>query len=237
MFVACGLALACGGTALSARPSPVFSVAADSSSFSVTERQSLENGEAVHRERLLTGGDHSYLGTVSYQLVKARASTVMDAFCPTSLVSFLPNTKRATVLKSKRGLWQVELAQGNSWVTAEYTVFLRREDGAGLRFWLDRTRPHDIDDAWGYFRAEPFDSERTLVTVAVAADIGSGLLTGLFAGAVQASILTTPGRIKRHVERAEVERRSREAQQVVALAPGGVVAHPRLPPPHQGQLD
>jgi hypothetical protein len=237
LFVACGLVFACGGTAVVERPAPVFAAASGLPAFSPKERQLLEDGAAVHRERELTHGDRGYLGTVSYQLVNARASTVMETFHPSSLVSFLPNTKRATLLQSSRGVWQVELAQGNDWVTAEYTVYLRREDGAGLRFWLDQTRPHDIDDAWGYFRAEPFDSQRTLVTVAVAVDIGSGLLTGLFANAVQASILTTPARIKRHVERAEGERRSREAQRVLAYALSHPNVHRLAPSPVEGKMD
>ncbi len=189
------------------RPAPHLAEVRKPVSFSPEEQRLLEGGLAVHRERALTHGDHRYLGTVSYQLVDASPSTVMGAFRPESLPELLPNTKWATLVGARGGAWQVELASGNDWVTAEYTVYLKHESPHELRFWLDRTRPHDIEDAWGYFLAEPFDTRRTLVTAAVAVDIGSGLVTGLFGGAVQASILTTPGMIKRHVERLEAQRR------------------------------
>jgi hypothetical protein len=208
LLSACCLLCACGGSPVAVRPASSLAAALEFEPFTVSERNLLESGRAVNRERALTRNDQDYLGTVSYQLVSARSSTVMGAFSHDSWSALLPKTKRATLLESRGGVSRVELAQGNDWITAEYTVYVKRESSTELRFWLDRTRPHDVDDAWGYFRAEPYDDQRTLVTVAVAVDIGSGLLTGLFRSAVQASILTTPALIKRHVERLEVERGS-----------------------------
>jgi hypothetical protein len=174
----------------------------------------------VHRERYLTPGDGRYLGTVSYQLVKARPSTIIAAFSrPNALSELLPKTKRATLVDAKGPVQRVELVQGNAWVDADYTVCLRRQSEREVRFWLDRSRPHDIDDAWGYFRVEPFDSERTLMTVAVAVDIGSGLVRLLFAGAVQHYIFSTPGLIKRYAERWEADRRTGEPTEVATLPP------------------
>lgn len=174
----------------------------------------------MHRERYLTPGDGRYLGTVSYQLVNARPSTIIAAFSrPNALAQLLPKTKQATLVDARGPLQRVQLVQGNTWVDADYTVYLERQSDEQIRFWLDRSRPHDIDDAWGYFRVEPFDDERTLMTVAVAVDIGSGLVRMLFSGAVQNYIFSTPGLIKRYAERWEADRRSREPAEVATLAP------------------
>jgi len=200
------LLCACGSGTAMERPAPVFAMAPRPRSSARGELGRLETGQAVHRERELTRGDTRYLGTVSYQLVKARSSTILSAFSqPESLTELLPNTKQVRLIEASDGLQRVELVQGNDWWTR-----LHRVPGARIRpggaFLAGPIAPHDIDDAFGFFRAEPFDRGRTLMTVAVAVDIGSGWLRGLFASAVQTSILTTPGLIKRYTERLEAER-------------------------------
>jgi hypothetical protein len=185
----------------------VLPAAQRTDSFTPAEQQRLETGQVVHHERALTRGDAHYLGTVSYELVKARPSTIMAAFSETTALStILPNTKRASLIEATEQHLRVELVQGNDWADATYTVYLAAESESGVRFWLDRSRPHDIEDAWGYFRVTPFDGSRTLVTVAVAVDIGSGLFRRLLTGAVQTCILTTPDYIRRYSERVEAER-------------------------------
>jgi hypothetical protein len=73
-------------------------------------------------------------------------------------------------------------------------VILSAEETAPGRveFRLDPSRPHDIDDVYGYFTVASFDEGRSLVTVAAAADIGSGLTHALFGRRVQNVILSTP---------------------------------------------
>jgi hypothetical protein len=225
LFGLCASLLACGSGPATQGPPPATAArtalpVVRSETLSGAERRLLEKGQAVHHERDLTPGDSRYLGTVSYQLVKAQPSTIIAAFSrPGALSELLPKTKRATLLDAQGPVQRVELVQGNAWVDADYTVYLKRQSNEEVRFWLDRSRPHDIDDAWGYFRVEPFDDERTLMTVAVAVDIGSGLVRMLFAGAVQRYIFSTPGLIKRYAERCEAERGSDEPAAVAALAP------------------
>jgi hypothetical protein len=85
-------------------------------------------------------------------------------------------------------------------VQARYGIVLVRHGQRELRFWLDKKHPHDIEDVWGYFRAEPFDGGRTLTTVAVALDLGPGLMRMLFEDHIQRVILATPERIRAVVE-------------------------------------
>ena len=70
-----------------------------------------------------------------------------------------------------------------------------RDPGGGLRFWLDRGRPHDIEDAWGFLRASPMADGRTLLTWGILVDMGPPL-RDLFEGRVQAPALTVPERVK-----------------------------------------
>ena len=82
----------------------------------------------------------------------------------------------------------IELRQGNSVVDATYTVELSPTAVPGeLHFQLDASRPHDIDDVYGYFEVKRFDAHHSLVTVAAAVDVGSGLTTMLFGKRVQES--------------------------------------------------
>ncbi len=146
-------------------------------------------------------GDAHFVGGVAYQLVAAPPSVVMQALADVgSLPALLPRTRSARLVGQSGSRARVELVQGNSLVQARYTVVVDRRDAGEIRFRLDKSRAHDIDDVWGWFRAEPFGDGRTLVTVAVALDLGPGLARMLFEERIQRVILSTPGHIKAFVE-------------------------------------
>ncbi len=185
----------------------MFAPAAQVAELTRAEWRELEAGHPVHHERQLTRGDQRYLGTVSYQLVKASPETVRAAFDDVhALPELLPQTKSASLVQASSESRRVELVQGNDWVKATYTVVLSPEPEGGFRFRLDGARRHDIDDAWGYFRVERFDRDRSLITVGVAVDIGSGLIRLLFADMIQKVILATPDLVRQYTERRESER-------------------------------
>jgi carbon monoxide dehydrogenase subunit G len=182
---------------IAARPAPA--PAADA--LSRVERARLLSGETITRPIALERGEQRLVGGVSYQLVNASPAEVLAALMDvSSLPGALPRTKSAKLVDTSGRSARVELVQGNSIVEATYTVHLVRESEDLLRFWLDGTRPHDIDDVWGYFRVKPFDGERTLVTVGVALDVGPGLVRMLFEDRIQRVILATPGHIRDFVE-------------------------------------
>lgn len=202
-----GLTMACARGPAGARPTPAWTPPRQQSELSPTDLGLLRNGKAVHRERRLTRGDRRYLGTVSYQIVKARPATILALLTDVqALPELLPQTQRASLIEASPALRRVELVQGNDWFQAKYTVIMTADPEGGLRFSLDSTRPHDIDDVWGYFRAEPFDRDHTLITVGVAVDIGSGVFRYLFAYEVQRVILLTPDLVKRYSEQVEANR-------------------------------
>jgi hypothetical protein len=183
--------------ALRAPPSPMGMPA-----LSVEEREALLAGGLVERPLTLERSSARYIGGIAYQLVRASPEEVLAALQSTeSLPQALPRTKRARLVGSEGRHARVELVQGTSVADATYTVHLVRDPVADeLRFWLDHARPHDIADVWGYFRVHRFDRERSLITVAVALDVGPGLVRLFFEDKIQRLILATPRHIKDFVE-------------------------------------
>jgi hypothetical protein len=164
-----------------------------------SEREALLAGEVVARPMRFDTESGSYSGGVSYSLVKAPAAAVLAALSNAdTLPQALPHTKSARLIDVSGGLARVELVHGGS---TTYTVRIERSAAhSELRFWLDPSRPHDISDVFGFFRVEPFENGKSLVTVAVALDLGPGLTSMFFSDAVQRSVLSTPGRIRVFVE-------------------------------------
>jgi carbon monoxide dehydrogenase subunit G len=146
-------------------------------------------------------GSRQSTGGVAYQLVKASPEEVLSALQNVdTLPQALPKTKSAKLVGLQDKVAYIELVQGTKVAEATYTIQLVRTSDRELRFWLDSTRPHDIDNVWGYFRAEPFGNGRTLVTVAVALDLGPGVVRMLFEDRVQQVILDAPRHIRDFVE-------------------------------------
>jgi hypothetical protein len=163
------------------------------------EREALLAGEVVSRPMRFETESGNYRGGLSYSLVNAPAAAVLSALSNVdTLPQALPNTKSARLIDVRGGLARVEFVHGGG---TTYTVHIERTPGRPeLRFWLDPSRPHDISDVFGFFRVEPFGQGKSLVTVAAALDLGSGLTSLLFSSAVERSVLSTPRRIREYVE-------------------------------------
>ncbi|MEO6599356.1 MAG: SRPBCC family protein [Polyangiaceae bacterium] len=166
------------------------------------EREALLAGEVVSRPMHFNTETGSYRGGLSYSLVNAPAEAVLSALSNVeTLPQALPNTKSARLIDVHGGLARVELVHGGG---TTYTVQIQRSASpccrSELRFWLDSSRPHDIEDVFGFFRVEPFGVGKSLVTVAAALDLGSGLTSLFFSNAVERSVLSTPRRIRDYVE-------------------------------------
>jgi len=167
--------------------------------LSRSERDALQAGEVVSRPMHFETRSGSYRGGVSYSMVNAPAAAVLAALSNVdTLPRALPHTKSARLIDVRGSLARVELVHGGG---TTYTVSIERStERSELRFWLDSSRPHDIDDVFGFFRVEPFGEGKSLVTVAAALDLGSGLTSLLFSDAVERSVLSTPGKIRNYVE-------------------------------------
>jgi hypothetical protein len=170
--------------------------------LSGAERSALAARQRVARPLRFGHRGGSYVGGVAYQVVRADSYQVLAALANAeSLPHALPATLEATMLSRDGRTARVELVQGKAPFLVRYTLVLEQsETGNAIRFWLDPSRPHDIDDVWGFFRVEAFGEGKSLVTVAAVVDIGSGLGRALFEDRVQRTILRAPSRIRSFVE-------------------------------------
>lgn len=168
------------------------------------EAARLARRETVIREHTLERGDHRWVGGITYTVMDASAAEVSAIIDDVgSLQRVLPRTKRARVIGTASGGDRlVELVQGNALMEAAYTIRVRHERGEA-RFWLDPTRPHGIDDAWGFFRYEPFigpsGEERVLLTYGILVDVGPGIVRDLFEERLRAALLSVPQLVRRQV--------------------------------------
>jgi hypothetical protein len=176
--------------------------ATPSPAFSLGEREALLSGDVVSRPMHFDTQAGSYVGGLSYSIVHAPAATVLVALSNVeNLPQALPRTKSARLVDVQGAEARVELVQGKGALEAAYTVRIQRVPGRSeLRFWLDPTRPHDIEDVFGFFRVEPFGEGKSLVTVAAALNLGSGFASLFFSDAIERTVLSAPGQIREYVE-------------------------------------
>jgi hypothetical protein len=165
------------------------------------EQEALHAGVMVSRALRFQQEGGRYVGGVSYQVVDARPELVLAALSDVAnWPEALPRTKSARLLKAKDGLSRVELVQGGSLVEARYTVMLARADADTIRFWLDPSAPHDIQDVFGFFRVQPLPGGRSLITVGAALDLGDGIARMLFEDKIAGMLLRAPHKIRQFVE-------------------------------------
>ena len=167
----------------------------------------LERGERVEVPvRFARCGDE-YVGGVAYIVVNAAPGYVYSKLNRLeNLARIIRGTRKMTVTDRSLAGVTVLLEQGNSVVSASYSATFRQRTAEivtgewEVRFWLDPSRPHAIDDVWGFFRAGPWESGGTLVSVGAAVNLGPGLIRMLFEDHVQKSILRMPRYVRQVVE-------------------------------------
>jgi hypothetical protein len=168
----------------------------------------LARGETVVRpQNVETADGRRYVGGVTYTVLEASAVELMalldDAHAYTEI---LPKTKFAQRVAARGPDVLIELHQGNALVDAAYTLHIRKEvERNRVRFWLDLSRPHAIDDAWGYFRYEPMAATahvaRTLLVYGALVDLGPGIIRELYEERLRRTMLAVPQLVRRYLER------------------------------------
>lgn len=104
----------------------------------------------------------SYFGGLVYQRVDATVDEVMTvAGDPGSYTSILYATREARVMSRSGRDTQVYLRHDLGGISVSYVMLLRREAPNLIRFWLDPSQPHDLDDGWGFLRAESCEEHPT----------------------------------------------------------------------------
>lgn len=176
--------------------------------LSSEQHRTLRAGGRVEQFIKLDRQGQHYVGGVSYALVRAEPRQVFEVLNQLETLSqVLPRTRNTRILDRSGNRVRVELEQGNSVVSTTFTVFFQLEppedryDPQVVRFWLDPSQPHSIDDAWGFFRATRYDDQYSLVSVGALVNLGPGVIRMLFEERITRSILRMPNRIRDTVER------------------------------------
>jgi hypothetical protein len=179
--------------------------------LSLGERARLARGATVARPVTIESGEHRLVGGITYTVLSASLSDLVPLFDdPSAYQEVLPRTKEAKVTRDGT-VRHLAMRTGNAVVDGVYTLYLQQVPSSSpnaqeMRFWLDPRAPHDIDDAYGYFRFEALPaasdgSPRTLLTYAVAIDVGPGIVRELFEERVRAASLTVPQALVARVAR------------------------------------
>jgi hypothetical protein len=207
-LVGVSLAVGAPGSASASSATP-----AAANEVNLDENGRLERGETVVFDQRLDRGGRHYVGGTTYTIIDASQGELETLFGDMhAYQQLLPRTKQARLVGMNNGDLFVELRQGNSLLETSYTIRVRREplapesragEGAIYRFWLDRSKPHGIEDAWGYFRLEPLGEgadgqPRTLVTYGILVDIGPGLVRDMFEERLRQLALTVPQAMRRY---------------------------------------
>jgi ribosome-associated toxin RatA of RatAB toxin-antitoxin module len=178
--------------------------------LSSEEHDRLARGETVVREQTIEQGDRRYVGGFTYTVFDAPQTELWSLFNDVEAYrKVLPKTKQARLVGTDGEDRLIELVQGNAIVQAEYTIRVHPEPKSReVRFWLEPSLPHAIDDAWGFFRLEPFvtdgGEQRVLLTYGVMVDVGPGLVRELFEERVRSAMLSVPQLVRRYVVEARL---------------------------------
>jgi hypothetical protein len=171
------------------------------------ESARLGRGETVIREQTWEPSSSAhYVGGLTYTIVDASAPEMYGILEDVqSYRRLLPLTKRVKLVSVEpNGDRLVELVHGNALMEAEYTLRVRQYPARReVRFWLETSRPHEIDDAFGYFRVESVESRtgtpKVLLTYAILVDVGPGIVRNMFEEKVRARLLSVPQLVRRYV--------------------------------------
>jgi hypothetical protein len=180
---------------------------ASAEALGADENARLMRGETVQREETVDREDgRHFVGGVTYTIIEATPDELVGLLDDVAAYKrILPRTKSAQIVGVDGGDMFVELHQGNAIAEASYTIRVHRDAKKHeVRFWLDPTRPHGIDDAWGFFRAEALAQvtpgvPRVLLTYGILVDLGPGIVRELFEERLRAMMLSVPQRVREYV--------------------------------------
>ncbi len=178
-------------------------VAATASDSLAEDQARLEQGQTVSYPQTLMRHGRRYIGGLTYTVVDASIGELTGLFDDASAYrQVLPHTRDARFVGHDGADRLVEIHQGNAIVQAVYTLRMHDQEGPrSVRFWLDRSRPHGVADAWGFFRVEPLadaadGSPRVLLTYGVLVDLGPGIMRDFFESRIQDGLLSVPERLR-----------------------------------------
>lgn len=169
--------------------------------LSAEEKRELDQGGIVRRTFDVDLPQGDFIGGLAYVLIPATPAEVMGVLLePSSYGHIFPLTQEARLVAREGDDFFITFRQGGRRVSGEYTVRARRESPSLVRFWLDPSRPHDIGDCWGFFRVDPAEGGRALLTYGALLHLEAGLIKLLFQEKIRSYAMETPALLRRYVE-------------------------------------
>ena len=176
--------------------------------LSADEQARLATGETVVREQTVDDDERRLVGGVTYTVVEATPEELQATFDDVDAYKqLLPKTRYARRVSGPGTDTFIEVSQGNNVVSASYVLEVRKYPRERtVRFWLAPSFPHAIDDAWGFFRAEPLPpasdgTPRTLLTYGVLVDVGPGIVRAFYEEKLRTAMLAVPQLVRQYVQR------------------------------------
>lgn len=168
--------------------------------FSAAERRQLLRGELVRRPTQTSDGRFRYIGGTSFQRVPAPQAEVWAAVQDVARYpSLLPGLEEARVIETRGDERVLYMRHAYSFVSASYYARVRVEAAQHtIHFELDPSRPHDVRAGRGFITVDPYRGE-SIVSWGVRADVGQGLISGVFAPVIHDWILRVPECVRGHV--------------------------------------
>ncbi len=178
-----------------------FPTNARAASLTPDEKTRLARGEVVKRTFDVDLPQGDFVGGLGYVIIAASPAEVMAVLLDPGAYQYIfPLTQDARLVSRQGDDFFLTLRQGGKTISGEYTVRARRETPSLVRFWMDPTRPHDIGDCWGFFRVDPTEGGRTLLTYGALLHLEFGVMKLLFQEKIRAFALETPNLLRRYVE-------------------------------------
>ena len=167
--------------------------------LSDSQWQTVLAGDLVTQPITFSIRSGDYIGGVAVMFVHAPPDVVGNYISDVStLPKWLPLTKRAAYIGKAGCDVTIELEQGLDIYSRTYSIHAFRV-GNMVQWRLDPSRPHDIDDLWGYFRARPFKGG-TLLIMGITADLRMGPAAVIFEDRVLQRLLQLPNDVRLGVE-------------------------------------
>ena len=175
--------------------------------LSTNDRARLQAGQTITRPQNYEEEGRRYVGGVTYTVVEASPEELLGLLeQDEAYLEVLPRTKHVERLGGDRDNLWVLLHHGNALVDAQYVLHVLREPARNrVRFWVDLHKPHDIEDAWGFFKwqelAPAQGRSRVLLTYGALVDVGIGMLRSLYEERVRDAMLSVPQRLRLYVDK------------------------------------
>jgi carbon monoxide dehydrogenase subunit G len=164
-------------------------------------------GLVVRREQVTRQGAH-LIGGFSWQRVDADVDAVWKTMTDTrAYPQFLPAVTSVTRKEKVGSERRLHIQHKTLLVETGYCVLVRSDPAQhAFTFRLDRTRDAAINDAWGELRVTAYEGGSSVVSLAIMADLGSGLIARLVRSQVHQWMLRIPEQLARHLAREKRKR-------------------------------